>query len=443
MNKYTLFIIYLFVSSTLIYCQNTDTTFYKGSYSFIVDSIYISGNNKTKNEIILKEITCNIGDTVNSKILEYNKERIYSLGLFTSVRAIPYKINNKSIIEFKVEESWYIYPVPFLQLKDRDWNKLSYGLAFLMYNFRGRNETLAFRGALGYDPSLQFSYRNPYLILDKNISFDISLNLQKVRSQSNIAKRLAGYDFDKNVYSVNITVGKRLNIYNKVNLSASFSSIEIPFYIRGISASDNRVDNLFSLAFNYSFDNRDLRQFPSEGFYTSSLFQLKGLGIDGIAYQVFNFDIRKYFKLFNKFIFKGRFASRFTFGNLIPYYDKSFLGFNERIRGHFYDEMEGNNYYWGSVEADIPIIKDFNIKLDFLPLLPRSLVSYRVALYLQLFADTGMTQNKNEALSINKLNSGYGIGLTLLILPYDVFRLERAWDEFGNPEWIFDVGVSF
>ena len=443
MNKYTLLIIYLFVSSTLIYSQDADTTFYKGDYSFVVDSIQIFGNETTKDEIIFKEITCNIGDTVNSKLLKYNKERIYSLGLFTSVRVIPYKIKNKNIIAFKVEESWYLYPIPFLQLKDRDWKKLSYGLALLMYNFRGRNETLAFKGALGYDPSLQLSYKNPYLNLDKNISFTFNLNLQKVRSKSNIAKRLAGFDFDQKVYSVNVTVGKRFDIYNNASVSASFNSIETPFYIRGISASDNRVDNLFSLAFNYTFDNRDLHQFPSEGFFVSSLLQLKGLGIDGISYQVFNFDVRKYFKLNESFILKSRFATRQTFGDLIPYYDNSFLGFAERIRGHFKEELEGNNSYIGSVELDYALLKDINLSLDFIPIIPKSLLNYRFAIYLQLFADTGTIQNKNEPLSLKKLNSGYGIGLTLLLLPYHVLRFERAWDEYGNPEWIFDVGVSF
>ena len=95
------------------------------------------------------------------------------------------------------------------------------------------------------------------------------------------------------------------------------------------------------------------------------------------------------------------------------------------------------------MELDYALVKDINLSLDFIPFLPKSLLNYRFGLYLQLFADTGIIQNKNEPLSIRKLNSGYGIGLTFLFLPYNVFRLERAWDEFGNPEWIFDVGVSF
>ena len=95
------------------------------------------------------------------------------------------------------------------------------------------------------------------------------------------------------------------------------------------------------------------------------------------------------------------------------------------------------------MELDYALLKDINLSLDFIPIIPKSLLNYRFAIYLQLFADTGTIQNKNEPLSLKKLNSGYGIGLTLLLLPYHVLRFERAWDEYGNPEWIFDVGVSF
>ncbi len=443
MNKYALVFIYLLICSPIIYSQNSDTTFSKDDFSFIVDSIKISGNSITEKEIILKELTFDTGDKVTPQILKYNQERIFSLRIFTKVELFPTLKSGKYIINISVKESWYLYPLPFIHLKDRDWDKISYGLALIVFNFRGRNETLGFKVALGYDPSLQLSYRIPYLDIKHNISFNANLNFQKVRNKSNIAKRIAGGDFDQNVYSGNLTLGKRLNTFNNVYFGVSYSTIESPLFIKGISASDTRIDHLFSIAFNYTFDNRDLKQFPSEGFFASSLLQLKGLGIDGISYQVLRFDFRKYFKINENLSFKLRTATRNTFGSLIPFYDNSFIGFGERIRGHFRRELEGNNSYVGSTEIDYALLKDINLNLDFIPLIPKELLNYRFGIYLQLFADSGIIQNKNEPLSINKLYSGYGIGLTFLFLPYNILRFERAWDEFGKPEWIFDVGVSF
>ena len=88
-------------------------------------------------------------------------------------------------------------------------------------------------------------------------------------------------------------------------------------------------------------------------------------------------------------------------GKLVPFYDYSYLGYSERIRGHFFDESEGNNLYLASLEFNYPLVKDFNISFDFIPIIPQQLLSYRVALYLQMFGDTGATQFKGQPISIN------------------------------------------
>ena len=83
------------------------------------------------------------------------------------------------------------------------------------------------------------------------------------------------------------------------------------------------------------------------------------------------------------------------------------------------------------------------MSLDFVPLLPRELLTYRIALYAQLFSDTGATQFRGKSLRINDFDTGYGFGFTFLILPYNVFRLEFALDDNQNSEFIFDLSVSF
>ena len=75
--------------------------------------------------------------------------------------------------------------------------------------------------------------------------------------------------------------------------------------------------------------------------------------------------------------------------------------------------------------------------------MPRSLLSYRVAVVAQLFGDTGTTRNAGEPISINNFDTGYGAGISLLLLPYAIFRLELAFNEQGKTEWIIDLGASF
>ncbi len=408
----------------------------------IIDSIKIYGNDITEDFIILRELTFEPGDTVDQHTLDYNRERVYSLGIFNKVN---FRFNDKdsSILNIEVEESWYIYPIPFFQIKDNDWNKFSYGISVLIKNFRGRNETLTGSAALGYDPSFSISYFKPSIIYKSNVYFNAHLSHRTITNRSEIAKKIYGGDFEYTYIVNEVGLGNRFGLFNWAGFDIGFNYIESPKYFKGSNASDERIDRLMKLGFSYSYDTRDLIQFPSEGMLFSYYMQFKGLGFNNINYSIFNIDFREYRKLIGDLGAKWRMATRLTAGRLVPYYDFSYLGFEERIRGHFSKEREGNNYYLGSLELFHPIIKDINITLDFIPLLPKELLTYRLALYAQLFADTGITQLKGSPLRIKDFDTGYGFGLSLLLLPYNILRVEVASDENQNVEYILNLGVSF
>jgi len=429
--------------SVMLFAQSNDTTFYSGEYSLKVDSIVIKGNEKTDNFIILKELTFHSGDEVNPKILNYNRERIYSLGIFTHVDVIPLRVDSINIIEIEVRESWYIFPIPFLTLKDNDWKKLSYGIDLFVQNYRGNNEKIRLHAAFGYDPNYLISYANPYISRDENIFLNANLSYSKIKNKSDIARSLYGADFDQKISGAEIQVGKRFGLFQKLYVNLGYNVIETPFYLNGISVSGSRIDRVVTTGIGYIYDTRDLRQFPRDGLYFNTTFDFKGLNIDNINYNVFTFDIRKYFRLTKDLSLKGRIKSRLTSGDEVPYHDFSYFGYEDRVRGYYYTKREGNFSYLTSVELDYPLIKDLNISLNFIPLLPKSLFSYRIAIYAELFADAGLTRLKGETTTIKKVDSGYGAGLTFLFLPYSVFRIEYAINDIGRSQWILGIGASF
>jgi outer membrane protein assembly factor BamA len=226
-------------------------------------------------------------------------------------------------------------------------------------------------------------------------------------------------------------------------MNMGYAYIKTPFFTEGINASDNRIDHLVSVGFSYEYDTRDLAQFPRSGIFAVTDFSFKGLGIDGINYQVTKFDFKDYRTIFNKLITKWRAATRLTYGSLVPHYDMSILGLNDRVRGHGSERTEGNYYYLFSLEFYYPIIEEWNVKLNFIPFLPEELLSYRIGLYAQIFGDAGATQLKNQKIGLSDFDSGYGAGLTFLFLPYNILRVEFALDEFGNTSWIVNLGISF
>ena len=78
---------------------------------YTIDSIKIVGNDITEDFIILRELTFKEGDVVTSSQLEYNRERVFSLRLFSKVNIYPVLRDSITFIYIDVNETWYIYPI--------------------------------------------------------------------------------------------------------------------------------------------------------------------------------------------------------------------------------------------------------------------------------------------------------------------------------------------
>jgi outer membrane protein assembly factor BamA len=254
---------------------------------------------------------------------------------------------------------------------------------------------------------------------------------------------LYGSEFEQKSVTSRVQVGKRFGNYHWLYLKTGFDYIESPFYLKGINASNSNIDRTVIAGASYVYDTRDLTLYAANGIYAFLNYEFKGFGIDGINYRIADLEFREYRKIIEKFTAKWRISIRHSAGD-VPFYDYSYIGYSERIRGYFYDgESEGNDRFIGSVEINYPIIRETRINLYFIPLVPRSLLSYRVAIIAGLFGDTGTTRNTGEPVSIKNFNTGYGTGISFLLLPYFIGRFEFAINDNGQTEWIFDLGASF
>lgn len=449
MNKHniTIYILFLFtiILSSRIFPQASDSLENINSFPFIVDSIRITGNEITKEYIITRELTFGIGDTLTKEAAFYNRERIYSLGIFNHVYLLPEPgdVPGKNILNIRVEESWYIYPLPFIDATESDLKKLTYGINLRLKNFRGRNEQLSASIALGYDPYFYLNYYTPNIANKHSIFLNAKVGYADVSNKSPQAELIYGSSFKHRLIYFQMMLGKRIGLFQRLFLVSTFNNIETPKYVKGINASHDRIDNLLDFGIGYEFDSRDLIQFPRSGFFATGNFTFKGLGVDNINYRILNFDIRDYTILIDKLVSKWKFVGRMTFGNNIPFYDNSIIGVEQKIRGHASEKYEGDDIYIGSVELAYPIIEELNIDLSFIPIIPNKLLSYRLGLYLQTFAETGTAKYKEQDFELKRFISGYGFGVTFLVLPYQVFRVEVGFDKKSKAELILDLGISF
>lgn len=409
---------------------------------YIIDSIKITGNDITEEYIILRELTFKTGDTVTTSQLHFNRERVISLRLFSKVEITPSIIDDKTIISIDLTEGWYLYPIPFIR-KQNNGSDYSYGVSLSYKNFRGRNERLRSIISLGYDPYFLLLYQNPAFDYENNLGLSFSLSFLNLNNKSADAKRLYGSEFDYTFYSVGVSLSKRFDQFNDIYGGIGFSYVTAPQNsLERITASGSSIDRIVYLTAGYLYDSRDLKQYSQDGIYTIAQLQHKGLGISDINYNIFLFDFREYRSIVENLSARWRFVLRHTFGKTIPYYDYSYFGYDEYVRGYSDENREGNNFLLTSIEISYPIIKDFDFSIK-LPLLPRQLTSARIGIYLSVFTDAGQVFNNHQRFRFIDFNTGYGFGLTILALPYNAIRFEYAFNKFGTGEILIGSDFSF
>jgi outer membrane protein assembly factor BamA len=438
------FILLLFVIGILNAQTLQDSSLFINDEKFIVDSIKISGNDKTEDFIILRELTFKPGDSVSTKQLKYNRDRVFSLNLFTKVEVYPFDQNDKTIINIDVNESWYIYPIPFIYRADKSVTTYSYGINFTYRNFRGRNDNLGLTVSLGYDPFFSLIYDNPGFFYEEGLGFTSGLSYLNANNKNSLAAHLYGEDFKNRFYSGFINFYKRLDQFNLISLTTSFDYIEpkVTKYLRGMTASGRNIDRTLAFGLGYFYDSRDLKQFAQMGVYAGAVLIHKGFGINGINYNLINVDYRQYEKVVGELSTRWRLAFRHSSGRLVPFYDYSYLGYNETVRGHTLEKREGNNFVISSFEISYPVIKDWDFSIK-LPLLPQSLTSARIGVFFTAFADAGHAFNNDYRFKLHDFYAGYGGGITILFMPYNAIRFEYAFGQKGKGEFLIGSGFAF
>jgi len=405
-----------------------------------VDSILISGNTHTKDFVILREMTLRPGMPITKALIQYDQDRIYSLRLFNRViiHVFPTVSPGRAHLIVDVSERWYLFPFPIFGIKDRDWGKLFYGIGILHYNFRGRNEKLYTALVLGYDPSFSVSYRNPFLTEEGTTFLEAGFSLSKVRNKSLLAQ--AGtQNFDERHVAVSSGFGKRFGIEHTLSLRLGFEYVEIDDPLPGRTISASGIDRYPFATLGYSYDTRNLGEYPTDGTLVSCSISKYGIPAKEIDYVRSAIDVRKFIPVATALTLAGRTFADVVAAGPTPSYNHKYFGYAERIRGHFRQVWEGEQILGATVELRYMLLTP---RYFMVGELPAEFSVWRFGVVAAVFADAGTVWFRGAPLAIDRLIKGYGAGLHFL-LPYSfVLRTEFALDEIRHGEFILDVGSS-
>jgi outer membrane protein assembly factor BamA len=406
------------------------------SHPVWVRSVVIHGNEKTKDFVILREMSTKVGARLDTQTLAEDQNRIYSLKLFNKVTVSADDEGDSASVHVNVNERWYWFPFPVLGFRYRDFKKFYYGAGFAHQNFLGRNEKLFTSFALGYDQWFSLHYQNPKLTDDD----DIFLGFDGSYGKSPNLSELTG-SYDQYYYTTNMTLGKRYGLHQTLLGSVGYDILIVSDPKAGRTLSSSGRDAYAYVALRYTYDSRNIHEYATDGDFATVSVIKSGFGESQVNLVTYDYDVRKFLPLSEDLSIGARTFGTIMEGGSVPVYHHVYFGYGERLRGYFRDILEGEDIMGGNLELRIAILKPRYLKLSFVSIPEFSV--WRYGLYAGIFADGGKVWYRSEAFPGSHWLSGYGAGLHFL-LPYSiVIRTEYALNNYGRGQIFVDIGASF
>ena len=253
-----------------------------------VRRVNISGNTKTQDKVIRRELRQLEGDWLSTKHVARSKTRLDRLGFFGDVsvetKRIPGAVDQVNLDYHVVEK-----PTGSLQagVGYSDTQGAVVNLAVTQDNFLGTGQ----RVGLKFDNSsvtkqYSFNFTNPYYT-EYGVSRNISLSYRKVDAEE---ADISNYSTDS--YGASLSYGVPLSEYTNYRWGVKYDSTELT---TGTTTSQNIVDfinvngpinDTFQLFTSWAYDSRNRRIFATKGSLTSLGGEIAVPGSDLEYYKV-------------------------------------------------------------------------------------------------------------------------------------------------------------
>ena len=328
-----------------------------------VERIDISGNLRTLDEVIRREFRLAEGDAFNTALLRRSQQRLRNLGFFEKVDVTTEQGSapDKVVIKVKVTE--------------KSTGELSFGAGFSTqdgllgdirlteHNLLGRGQDLSANLTVSQRrQSIDISFTEPYF-LDR----DLAAGFDLFRTRTDF-QRESSYDETSTGGTLRMGYPLTENLRHSVRYTLRADEIQNVDDSASIFIQDEEGERSTSLVGQtLSYDRRDVRFLPSEGYYLRLDQDLAGLGGDN---KFIRHEVRGeyYYSIVPDVVFSLTGSSGYIRGyggEDVHLSNRFFIGGNN-LRGFAYggvgprdnetdDRLGGNLYYVGSAEVRFPL----------------------------------------------------------------------------------------
>ena len=418
-------------------------------------NIDIVGNDKTRNNVVRRELKIADSELYSGTGMRESKENINRLGYFESVQVLKERDEkNDEVLDLKI------------RLKEKPTGQLQAAVGYspagdssakwfgqgrfdernLSGKGWGTNFTGKWSGPKAYQADTEFT--NPRI---NDSKWSLGLNLGYEQQETN---PLVGVTAQEKRISAGVTIGR--DLFEEVRGSVAYNWRQVK-----VLNSDDlgliekfRSDGLRrSVTFRLFRNKLDNYLDPTSGLSTSLSHKLVGgpLLKGDFEYMETIFTNTFYYPVEFTDTFKTNFRLNFQLaklwpwlGNSIPYADRYRLGGVNNIRGFDYGVISP---IFKIMRSPFSPPEDFRKGDDreifaqleyFIPLIPEA------GIKSLLFADAGRVYDDEEKLTLDNLSKDIGVGFRW-ITPIAPFRFEWAWPinedgKIGNMKLIFNIG---
>lgn len=420
--------------------------------SFVLRQILIKGNKKTKDFIIYRDLTFKAGDTITNWQKEKEQSRKQLLNLFLFNEVYIELVDQCAVIT--VLERWYIWPIPIVELADRNFNqwwlskdltRLIYGIELKWHNIGGLNHTLLLDAQTGYTRKININYKVPYI--NKKLTWGLQVNMGTSANRElwyrTINDKVAFFrDNDLVVvnrknFELKATHRKRINNYHQPYIGYRYTRVSDTVLRDQVNSNfllnkNTNYQNEYYIGYQFTHDKRDFRGFPLTGHYFKA--SVEGPYFLNQKNPIVNIKLQasKYHQIKKDwFLSIGSIVRYFNLPK-IPYSNIQALGYNrEIIRGYELNVIDGNHFILGKSEIKYRFLnKKYPLKYEFKGY--KELPCYA---FISSFYDIGYVKNKNPMAIIDNLlpnewQYGYGIGLNVVFFYDYCVRLEYSNNKY-------------
>jgi len=388
----------------------------------LVGEIKVSGNEKTKTDVILREVKIKTGDYLNSQAVNDDARRIYNTQAFddVQVKVEPVEGTNFCNIVFEVKERKSGTAQTGITFSPSD-GLIGY-VEIGSDNFLGRLEKINIKATFGNETNdYQLSFQEPWFF-----SADNSLGLSLYHTSKEYSHKIddeTSVGYIKRSAGGSASFGRAIGLYTQANLTLRIENT-MNFALDDEDLNNDRIPedgSVRSLTLSVATDRRNDLWNPDTGYTLTSSIEYAG----GILGGDSNFiKAQASGALYWEFVEGHMLATRLSGGtsvDVLPDSEKFVIGGSDSLRGYDYGEFEGDRMLFMNAEYRFDVLE---------------------VLQGVIFCDVGQAWDKGESLNFSDFNVGYGVGVRVNVPVLGVVRLDYGFSKDGGQPY-FSFGQTF